>query len=313
MILGNGTYKVGGSDVAKIYLGETEVYSPGQPWTLVVVPDLQEIASHDTDSYAETIQYILNQQEARNIQMVMFVGDNVDDGASSSQWTVANNALALLEGEIPFSIGIGNHDYDDDTGVSKAATSFNSAFPLSMYQNYSWFIDDEYPTGETTNHAVKLTIGQYTYLFINIEYQPRTAAITWAQGIVDNNTDADYIIVNNHYFLGDDSGGEATRWTDTSVTDLWDDFISQNNKIRLVVCGHVAGTATDPAVSRRVDGSVNQHLFNAQTLTGDNYNATAYLRFYEIDQSDHSVSVTTYNPIIDTALTDSDNQFSFNL
>lgn len=279
-----------------------------QVFTIVMLPDTQRLCNNPS-VYDELIQYIVDQKVARNIKMVLHVGDTVDDGTNSSFHAIADSALAKLEGQIPFLIGIGNKDYDDGSGASRTASAFNAAHPLSMYQNYDWFIDDEYPTGETANTAAKITVGQTTYLFINIEYLPRTAAITWAQGIVDDNPDADHIIVSNHYVLENN----GVRGSNAAITDLWDDFLSQNAKIRLVLSGHVGGTTTTPAAARRTDNGVHQHVLNPQTITGDNWADGALVRFYEIDQSDHSVSVTTYNPHNEVAWTDSANQFTFNL
>lgn len=273
-------------------------------FTICVLPDLQKLTSNsDVDDYNDVIAYIVSQKTARNIQMVVDVGDTMDDGGDSAQVAIANAALAQLDGEIPYIIGIGNKDYNDATGASRTATNFNANYPLATYQTYDWFIDDEYPTGETTNIATKITVGDYTYLFISIEYLPRADALTWAQGIVDSNTDADYIFVNTHAFLDSD----GTRFTDSSITNLWNDFITQNDKIEIVWCGHVMGP------QRRTDGNVHQHLHNEQDQTGNDYKDSAYIRFYEIDQTDHSVSVTTYNPLTDDQLTDSANQFTFNL
>jgi hypothetical protein len=276
-----------------------------QVFTLVVIPDTQKLTSNsDADDYNELIEYVVEQIPARNIKMVVHTGDVVDDGGSSAEHAIANTALAQLEGEVPFLIGIGNNDYDDDSGNSRTATDFNSSFPLSMYQSYEWFIDDEYPTGETTNIAAKVTVGRTTYLFISVEFQPRSGALTWAQGIYDNHAgDADYVIVNTHFLLED----TGVRSTNSAVVDLWDDFISQNAKIKLALSGHVAGP------QRRTDSGIHQHLHNEQDQSGNDFKDSAYLRFYEIDQSDHSVSVTTYNPLTDDQLTDSANQFSFNL
>lgn len=273
-------------------------------FTIVVIPDTQKLTSNSASGeYTDLIQYILDEKEARNIQMVIHTGDTVDDGGDSGMNAEAGAALSLLEGEIPYIIGIGNKDYDDGGGTSRAATGFNGNFPLATYQTYDWFIDDVYPSGETVNAAAKITVGDYTYLFISIEFLPRTAAIEWAQGIVDSNTDADLIIVNSHFVL--DSDGD--RAPDSEVSALWDDFITQNDKIQLVLSGHVQGPR------RRTDNGIHQHLHNEQDQAGNDYQDSAYIRFYEVDQTDHSVSVTTYNPLTDDQLTDSENQFTFSL
>ena len=277
-------------------------------WTLAFIPDPQKLSTNGDGNYDDLIQYVVDQKQARNIKMVLQIGDSVDRGNSNSQWAIADAAMSILDGKLPYLVSIGNHDYDDDKGIVRAATRFDAAYPIASFRNTNHFIDDVYPTNSTHNTAARITVGSYQYLFINIEHLPRTDAIAWANSIATNyGGSADYIIVATHNLL-DPSGN---READAELTALWDNFLSQHSKIRLVLCGHVGGTGG--VVSRRTDGLVHQHMLNYQTDTGNNFNNSALVRFYHFNQSNHQVAVTTYNPITDTSLTDSQNQFTFSL
>lgn len=280
-------------------------------WTLAFVPDPQKLATDNIEGYYNTlIQYVVDEKTSRNIQMVIQIGDSVDTGNDDGEWTIANTAMNKLDGEVDYMVAIGNHDYDDDTGSNRTATRFDTTYPLATHNAMTGAISDVYPTGKTHNTAIKKTIGAFTYLIINIEYLPRTAAITWAEDIItDHGTGVDYIFVATHDLLDKD----GVRQSDTELTDLWNDLLSQDSRIRLVLSGHVGDGGSGLGVAaRRTDGNVHQHVLNYQTFNGD-IEDTGLVRFYTINQADHSVSVTTYNPITDTQLTDSQNQFTFNL
>lgn len=322
------------------------VVPDSETWTLVVIPDTQRLAAYNATAYNTLIQWVVDNKVTEDIRMVMHVGDYVDDGTSSAQWSATDTAMNRLHtNSIPFIHCAGNHDYDDDGagGVYTRDTNtyWETVFPASDWSGYSWYID-EYD-GITTNQAATLTIGTKKYLFLTLEVFPRAAAISWADSVISAQN-PDRIILITHMNVTPD--GSHSNETDllgghgdtpdaysfcnySQVADcdtgeeLYTSFISQHSELILVVNGHdiasstgANGTIGKTAYARRTDtvggNTVNQHLINYQNNSGNGYNDAAVLRMYKFDHSDNSCDVTTYNAVHDSFYTDSENQFSFN-
>lgn len=325
------TLKVGNNIATKAYLGSTLAWELDQTWTLAVIPDTQRLARDNPTAFNNMVQWLVDNKDTEDIRMVMHLGDMVDDGGSTTEWSRADTALSRLHGEIPWITLAGNHDYDDDGAGStyeRDETNLANYFPASEWASYDWYID-EY-NGVVSNQAATLTLGGVKYLFLSLEIFPRSAVLTWAENIITAQN-PDRIILGTHMFLlpdgtpqeyGDSSGGGSPEFysfcdyrTDadcTSGKDLYDNFISQHDNIILVMNGHdISATTPGEGWSRRtttVNGNtINQHFFNYQNLSG---NDRAWLRLYRFDQSDNTCDVETYNPVTDSNKTDSGNQFS---
>lgn len=277
-------------------------------WTLVMVPDTQHLSFYG-NNLDNLFQYVVDEAPSRNIKMMMHMGDIVAGfGDQNNQWTKADLAFDVWKNSgIPFLANIGNHDFENSSYQSnRLATDYKALMDLSWHQGQDWFIDDTYDG--MTNTASKITVGNYTYLFVSVEHLPRAAAVTWVTDLIDvHYSDVDYIFLSVHMLLL----GNGTRTTNPAVVALWD-AVKDYDKLRLTLSGHVYD-GDDPAKARRTDDGIHQHCLNYQNETGSNYDASGVVRFYTIDQSDHSVTVDTWNGILNTEYTDSDNKFTFNL
>lgn len=318
-----------------------------ETWTLVVIPDTQNLAANNPTAYNSLIQWVVDNKVTEDIEMVIHLGDYVNVGSDSTQWTRTATAMDRLHtNSVPYIHCAGNHDYDDDgmgTYSRKTATYWEPTFPASDWSGKSWYVD-EYD-GITTNQASTLIIGTKKYLFLTIECWPRVAVITWANSIITAQN-PDRIIVGTHALSrpngtyepdggvleGGGQGGDPIHYgfCDYSSTadcksgvELYDDFISQHSNIILVCNGHDVASSDDgngalglTAFSKRTDtvggNTINTHLFNYQNDSASTYQAAAVLRMYKFNHANNSCAVTTYNPVLDTSKTDGENQFTFN-
>tara|TARA_R110000851_G_scaffold2066_1_gene7866 strand:+ start:584 stop:1615 length:1032 start_codon:yes stop_codon:yes gene_type:complete len=315
-------------------------------WTLAVIPDTQRLAPNNATAYNSMMQWLVDESGTEGIEMVIHLGDFANNGASNSEWNVVETAMDRLHtNSIPWIACAGNHDYDDDGQgtYSRKETKWNGKFPESQWNGKSYFIDSY--NNITTNMAAKKTIGTTSFLFLTLEFQPRAAVLTWAQGIIDANV-TDKIILATHT-LTDPEALYATEDTNAGGTgqagqpqyygvcnfstdgdcktgqEIYSEFIVNNDNIILACSGHDvvgAGAPDDSqgvrgqsAFSKRVDtvggNPVNVHLFNYQNVSANSYANSAYIRLYRITNSG-SFTVETYNPVRDTNLTDGENQFS---
>src|SRR5690349_12216241 len=84
-----------------------------QDFSIVVLPDTQNEAQFFPQVMNSQTKWIAANANAqsRNIQMVLGVGDIVNDGASTAQQQNADAAIRVLDNaSIPYLLAIGNHD-----------------------------------------------------------------------------------------------------------------------------------------------------------------------------------------------------------
>ena len=92
-----------------------------QDFSIVVLPDTQNEAQFYPSVLDSQTSWIVNNQKALNIQMVLGVGDIVNDGADSTQQANADAAMRLLDNAgVPYMLAIGNHMVTTSVAVSAA-------------------------------------------------------------------------------------------------------------------------------------------------------------------------------------------------
>jgi 3',5'-cyclic AMP phosphodiesterase CpdA len=78
-------------------------------WTIAVLPDTQIYARSHPELFIAQTRWIAAQAERHRIRFVLHAGDIVDDGGEA-QWRVAERALRVLDGRVPYVLALGNHD-----------------------------------------------------------------------------------------------------------------------------------------------------------------------------------------------------------
>src|SRR5690625_3261895 len=93
-------------------------------FSIIVVPDTQNVITSQPEMLINTCEWIVDQAEPLNIKMVLHVGDVVNDGAETD-WHWDNHHAAfdrIDEANIPMMIAIGNHDYDNLLEVDRGSS-----------------------------------------------------------------------------------------------------------------------------------------------------------------------------------------------
>ena len=311
--------------------GDDSGLVPPAPVTVVVLPDTQYYSSSYHDIFPAQTRWIVEQKSARNIAVVLHVGDLVDGAGDPTQWTVANSSMRLMDGVVPYVLVPGNHDTDGSNPDAEARRQgpINSYFaPATM----PW-IKGTMGAGQIENNYAVLSIGQQKWLVLGLEFGPRDAVLTWADGVLKANWTLPAIIVTHAYLYGDGhrydvtvSGLDNTKpnfqWfipqvynftPEQGINDgeqIWQKLIVPNQNVRLVFCGHDNGAAR--LTSLRPDGSrVHQMLSDYQWL--DDSGGSGYLRVLQFDYGQKQIRVQTYSPYLDEFMTDDANQFTLSL
>jgi hypothetical protein len=306
----------------------TLVQAQNSDFTVVVLPDTQYYSESYPAILNSQMQWIVNNAAALNIKLVLSVGDIVNNGGSSTQWTTADSAYKKLDAaHIPYFAPLGNHDYDanNPSGRTSATNNFNHYFGPSRYRNATYwstpYWQGSYPSGSNENFYGSVTINGQQYLVLALEFYPRDASLSWAAQVVQNNPGAQVIIITHAYEYFDNTRVSACNSFDAQYYGLaadndgdamWAKLVRQYKNISLVLSGHEVRGAGQDATGHRSDvgtngNLVNQILSNYQNMTNG---GNGYLRIMKFHPSTDTIGVVTYSPYLNSYLTDSGNQFT---
>ena len=309
-------------------LAPSLVQAQNGDFTVVVLPDTQYYSESYPAILNSQMQWIVNNAGAMNIQLVLGLGDIVNNGGSSTQWTTADAAYKKLDAaHIPYFAPLGNHDYDanNPSGRTSATNNFNRYFGPSRYTNTTYwstpYWQGSYPTGSNENFYGSVTINGQQYLIIALEFYPRDASLSWAAQVIQNNPGAQVIITTHAYEYFDNTRVSACNSFDAQYYGLgadndgdamWTKLVRQYNNISLVLSGHEVRGAGQDATGHRSDlgtngNLVNQILSNYQNVTNG---GNGYLRIMKFHPSSDTIDVLTYSPYLNSFLTDAGNQFT---
>jgi hypothetical protein len=216
--------------VPRLYLSSAQVsISPADPdFSIVLFPDTQFYSGQNAYVFQDQANWVVANKAAKNIKMVVGLGDIVNGGGYPSdnygnidltacgkappanwqqQWQQAQLAVKILTSNgIYYQATIGNHDYDcqADRPQTRSATNYFHYFgnlPLNLSPTY---IRDQYGN-RTPNFYKKMTIGSTTYMILSLEFFPRTWVVAAANSLISNF--AGPVILVTHGYLSYDGSG----------------------------------------------------------------------------------------------------------
>ena len=87
--------------------------SLSRDFTVIVLPDTQKYSALYPEIFAGQTQWIVENKVKENIVFISHLGDIVDGWDDDQQWQNADQALSLLDGQVPYGFLAGNHDEPD--------------------------------------------------------------------------------------------------------------------------------------------------------------------------------------------------------
>jgi hypothetical protein len=311
-------------------------------YSIVVLPDTQYYSSSWPDIFTAQTRWLVENRQAQQIAFVLHTGDLVDADAPT-QWEVAARSLHMLDGEIPYAVTAGNHDYFN---FADRMGSINTYFQPSQFAAFPWF-GDTFEPGHLENSFSVFGAGGGKWLVVALEFGPRDEVLAWADRVLKVFRDTPAIVITHAYLYRDGTRYDAVGspgqqfnphsyvmigQPGTTVNDgeeMWRKLIEPNNNVKLVFSGHdVSGNALPPGTAARLTSSrqdgtvVHQILTNYQTCTAPPCDSFAggmvrggngFLRVLHVSPRDGTIAVTTYSPYLDEYLRDPGNQFTLPL
>lgn len=300
---------------------ESTATEPG--WSIVVLPDTQYYASRHPESFAAQTQWIRDQVDALELQLVLHVGDITDDNGAA-QWQVARNAFDSIEGVLPYVLVPGNHDYGPGGSATSRETRLHHYFPVAEAMARPGFgglfdpdrLDNSWHLVETPNGP---------WLVLALEFGPRDEVVEWADEILSAHRDIPTILLTHAYLYDDDTRYDIEtrpdqRWSfhrygvadlPGGVNDgeaLFQKLVRRHSQIDFVFCGHVLGDGVSRLTSTQDGGGLVHELLADYQEPFAATGGGGFLRVVTFHPD--RVDVRTYSPVTDTYLQDPDNAFT---
>ncbi|MFC9983168.1 metallophosphoesterase [Microbacterium keratanolyticum] len=296
-------------------------------FTIIVLPDTQGYTA--TTTYEQTMgaqtQWIVDSRQQLGTKFVIQVGDLVESWPNVNHWERASRYMKTLDDAgVPNSVLPGNHDLNITTGES---STYDTYFPPSRYANASWnsatvsyggylgqnlYGPDGIDRKNKDNFAL-LTVGTTKLLILNLEFESPAYTLTWAQKVLDAHPDRE-VILATHGFINT-AGVRSSHVIRTDVTPisavtLWNEFVSRNCSIFMVVNGHWHDG--DLGEARRTDANscgepVHQILSDYQSRANG---GNGWLRYYTFNPTAGTVDAYTYSPTLRQYETDDSSRFT---
>lgn len=203
---------------------------------------------HPATFRAQT-QWVVNNKRKSAIAFVTHLGDIIETADKIVEWQEADRAMSILDGEIPYAVAIGDHDFYPEE-VRDPAQPLNTTyvkqfFGQDRYRNYDWYVS---ASPNNLSHAQLFQAGGRKFLHIALEWEAHDSAIEWATGIIQQYPGVP-TIVSTHAYVSNTTRGHSTRTQavlrtgqpDTQANSglgIFNKLVRPNPQIFMVLNGH---------------------------------------------------------------------------
>ncbi len=237
-------------------------------YSFAILGDTQNLNEHHAENFPLLFDYILDNAESKKIAHVFAVGD-ITNSNTETEWQLASDQYARLNGVVDYSVTRGNHDGPENP------ENFNKYFGegtvhSNQYEGFYTGNDDG-----ICNTWRTFTAGDIDYLVINIDYGTTDDVLLWAEEIVKTHPNHN-VIINTHAYLttdgttldDDDNGSPTTHGTYTNNGQTyWEKLVSKYSNIVMVLSGHIDSEYIVMNQSKGENGNtVSSFLINPQGM-----------------------------------------------
>lgn len=287
-----------------------------QDFSVVLLPDTQYYSESHPEIFQQQTQWVVANRSAWNIQAVIGEGDIVNTPSQNYEWVNADAAIQTLDqAGMPYTLAIGNHDYDGVLPQNRGTTAYNQWFGVSRYIAKPWYLGHYGSTNE--NFYTTFTVNGQQYIVLALEYYPRDPQLEWAESIIQANPNATIFVTTHSFLYTDGTRGDTCDTNDMRGTTgrnaetVWENVLKKYANVQLVVSGHLIGNNTAHRTDLGVNGNVVNEIFtNFQNLTNG---GNGWLRILKFRPSLNIIEVHTYSPSLKQWLTDAANRFTLPL
>lgn len=260
-----------------LWLYKTEVEEVNDyAYSFAVIGDTQALSWFHPEGLNKTYDWLVANKEKHNIQYVIGLGD-ITEMSYESEWEYATEQIYKLDGVVPYSVIMGNHDKYEFRKNEYMPTEGNE-FYFNKYfydERYLDELDGWYADKDVSCSYNAFAIGETKWLLINLDYGPTDEMLAWAADVIEEYSDHKVVIATHAYLYRDGStldkdecypaSGDNDNFNDGD--NIWDELISKYENISLVLSGH---DPWDHIVCTQTQGekgnNVTQLLINPQYM-----------------------------------------------
>lgn len=309
-----------------------EAFAPSADaaWSMVLMPDTQNYvkASGEKGVLTNVTEWIRDNRDAFKIKAVLHEGDIVNnnntnspssgDQNSTQQWANAKASMSVLNGQVPYVMAAGNHDFgvlNSENRETQINGYFNATDNPLNDPAQGGILKGVMTPGEIQNAYYSFTAPDgRKMLVISLEWEPRPATVAWANQIAALPQFADHtaVLLTHAYLLGDNSRYTASKVIeDYAGNELWTGLVRQHENFEMVVNGHFGGDGQGYLKSTALAGNdVHQLFFNTQFET---QGGNGWIQLVEFLQDGKTVRVRTYSPYLNQMRTSAGHTFLYQL
>lgn len=242
-----------------------------------------------------------------------FRGDANGNAPSFAQWEFVARAFSRLDGEIPYVLCTGNHDYGYESSENRQ-TRFGDYFPVSKNPLWRDCLVAAFPNAEG-----KMTLENAAFEFfdrnwgkilvVSLEFAPRDEALEWAESLLKSEKFKGHkAILLTHSVLRVKKGlAEIMEKEPYKLRPrnwgaaVMEKLVRGSDGIKLVVCGHSGDPSRMAAMveyKNAKGAKIPIVMFNPQAVGGWHGNGgDGWLRIMEFMPDGKTVSMCTYSPL----------------
>lgn len=290
----------------------------------VVLPDTQAYVEEYPEIYLHQMQWLANNKE--RFSFALHVGD-ITQNNNGKEWDVAKRGFNKIQGKLPYSFALGNHDMGSESGKfadTRNTSLANAYFSVDDFTN----LKASFPNGKIDNLLSEFAIGEQKWMVLSLEFGPRNKTIAWADELVSKYPKHNFIVVTHahiyedstlhdgedwwlpeNYGIGEDTGQEAPN----NGGQVWEKLIKKHENISMVFSGHILKTGVGTLIGEGENGNkVYQMLANYQKgVEGSKNGGNGFLRIIKVNPENQNIQVKTYSPWLDEFKQEKEHDFSF--
>lgn len=232
--------------------------------------------------------FLRDKAEEMNLVYVVHTGDLVHVNDSQENWTVAREAMDLLDG-IPTGVLAGNHDMDPAKGGYK---NYGKYFGEKQYNQQSCYGES---FENNRGHYDLVTVSGRNYIFVYMSHAPDKKAIQFMVKSFQKYPDRVGILCLHDFITTEGTLSEAGK-------QLREQVVSKCPNVYMVLCGHRYGLYTlEDGFDDDGDGVQERTVYEIMM----NYQAAGkeggggYLRLMQFDEERHEIHCVNYSPYLD--------------
>ena len=190
-------------------------------FSIVLLPDTQVYSEKYPEVFIQQTEWIKENAKRINCRFVVHEGDIVQRPDNEDEWKVANKAMSVLDGVVPYCFAVGDNDMPTQL--------YNKHFPVKRFQKEPWYGGHFGENNDNTYHCFKAS--GLDFMIVCLQHNPSSEILAWANEVVSKHPEH-RVLLATHSFIN------SKEFTPQGAK-IWKEFAKKHKNIFLVVCGHL--------------------------------------------------------------------------